>query len=197
MGQRTEEQLTTDIEQTRDDLSRNLDALNDRVNPSRVMERRKQATRGKLGSLKEKVMGSAHGAEHTMSSAGDSMAGSAQGAAHTVQQKAEGNPLAAGLIAFGAGALISSMLPASQKESEAAQRLVESAKEHGQPVIEQAKSAGQEMGQTLKEEAKAAGQEVKSSAKESADHVKQEGQSSTQHVKSDAQQMKDDTQQRM
>ena len=197
MGQRTEEQLTTDIEHTRDDLSRNLDALNDRVNPSRMMDRRKQAARGKWSSMRDKVMGSAHGAEHRMSSAGDSVTGSAQDMAQTVQQKTEGNPLAAGLIAFGAGALISSMLPASQKESEGAQRLVETAKEHGQPVMEQAKSVGQEMGQNLKEQAGQAAQEVKTSAQESADHVKQEGQSAAQTVKSDTQQMKDDTQQRM
>jgi ElaB/YqjD/DUF883 family membrane-anchored ribosome-binding protein len=183
MGQRTEEQLTTDIEHTREDLSRNLDALNDRVNPGRVLDRRKEAARNRLGSMKDKVMGSAQHAEHRMSSAGESMSGSARGAASTVQQKAEGNPLAAGLIAFGAGMLVSSMIPASQKESQAAQRLVESAKEHGQPVLDEAKSAGQQMGENLKEQASEAAQQVKDSAQESAQQVRQEGQSSAQHVK--------------
>lgn len=188
MGQRTEEQLTTDIEHTREDLSRNLDALNDRVNPGRMVDRRRQAARNKIGAMRNKVMGSAQGGGHRMSSMGDSVSGSAQDAAHTVQQKAEGNPLAAGLVAFGAGMLVSSMIPASKKESEAAQRLVEGAKEHGQPVLDEAKSAGQQMGQNLKEQAGQAAQEVKSSAQESAGHVKQEGQSSAQHVQDDAKQ---------
>ena len=201
MGQRTEEQLTTDIENTRDDLSRNLDALNDRVNPSRVMERRKEAARSKFGSLRDKVMGSAHDAKHSASStsssmgdkassAADSVTGTAHDAAQTVQQKAEGNPLAAGLMAFGAGVLISSIIPASEKESQAAQKLVETAKEHGQPIMDEAKAAGQEMGQNLKEEATQAAQEVKASAQDSAQNVKQEGQSSAATVK-------DDTKQRM
>ena len=87
MGQSTEE-LTTDIEHTRRDLSRDLDALHERVSPHQVMARRKQATRSKLHSMKEKVMGSAHDAKHsasaTGSSAADSVSGTAQQAVGTV-----------------------------------------------------------------------------------------------------------------
>jgi polyhydroxyalkanoate synthesis regulator phasin len=115
----------------------------------------------------------------------DSATSTAADAARSVQQRAEGNPLAAGLIAFGAGALIASLIPASEKESQAAQKLVETAKEQGQPIVEEAKSVGQEMGQELKDRAAEAGQEVKASAQESMEHVKQEGQSSAQDVKDD------------
>lgn len=194
MGQSTEEQLTADIEGTRDDLSRNLDALNEKVNPSRVIERRKEATRSKFRGVKDKVMGSTPSSstgEDLASKAGsakESVSGSAQGAVATLGDKAEGNPLAAGLIAFGAGWLVSSIIPASQKESEAAARVVEAAKEHGQPVIDEAKSAGQDVGANLKEKATEAEQEVASSAQDSADSVKQEGQSSAATVKDDAQQ---------
>jgi gas vesicle protein len=195
MGQVSEEQLTNDIEGTRQDLSRNLDALNDKVNPSRVIERRKEATRSRIVGMKDKVMGSAQSASSggtgvgdKMSGAKDSVAGSAQGAVQAVEQRTEGNPLAAGVIAFGAGWLISSILPASQKEADAAARLVETAKEHGQPVVDEAKSMGQDIGQNLKEKAADAAEEVKSSAQSSAENVKQEGQSSAQTVKDDAQQ---------
>lgn len=198
MGQRSEEQITTDIEGTRRDLSRDLDALNDRVSPHRMMERRKAATRSKLYSMKERVMGSAHQARHSASSVGGTMgdtassaAGSvtstAQSAAHTVEQRTEGNPLAAGLIAFGAGWLVSSLIPTSRAEEQAAQRVVDTAKEHGQPVMDEAKSVGQQVGQDLKEKATEAAQEVKSSAQESAQHVRDEGQTSAEHVKDDAQ----------
>ncbi len=195
MGQGTEEQMTTGIEETRQDLSRNLDALNDKVNPSRVLERRKEATRGRLHSMRDKVMGSTEsikpsggGINTRASGAKDSAAGSARGAVQTVEQKTEGNPLAAGLMAFGAGWLLSSLVPASQKEAEAAQRLVDAAKEHGQPVVDEARSVGQQMGQNLKGKASDAADQVKSSAQDSTQNVKQEGQSSAQTVKDDAQQ---------
>lgn len=198
MGERTEEQLTRDIEGTREDLSRNFDALNDKVSPSRVIERRKQAVRNRLGSMKDRIMGttddmrtSAQNAGGSVadraSSAVDSAASAAGDAAKTVQQRAEGNPMAAGLIAFGAGALISSLIPASEKESRAAQTLVETAKDKGQPLLDEAKSVGQEMGQELKDRAADATQEVKASAQESMEHVKQEGQSSARTVKDDTQ----------
>ncbi len=198
MGQSTEEQLTNDIEGTRDDLARNLDALSDKVSPSKVMERRKRALRERFGSMKNKVMGTADdmrsGAQSVGSNVADRTSGalgsaqsSAADAAKTVQQRAEGNPLAAGLIAFGAGALISSLLPASRAESRAAQTLVDTAKEQGQPVLEEAKSVGQEMGQEFKERAAEATQEVKASAQESMEHVKQEGQSSADTVREDVQ----------
>ena len=41
MGTSTEEQLSSDIANTRQDLSRNLDDLVDKVSPARVVERRK------------------------------------------------------------------------------------------------------------------------------------------------------------
>lgn len=190
MGQRSEEQLTTDIAGTREDLAQNLDALNYRVNPSHVMSRKKQAARGRFSSMKEKVMGSAHGVRDSASSTGSSMtdqvSGTASDAADTLQSKTEGNPLAAGVIAFGAGWLISSIMPASEREQQAAQKVVETAKEHGQPVMDEAKSVGQEMGDNLKQQASEAADEVKSSAQDSAQNVKQEGQSSADTVKTQA-----------
>lgn len=198
MGEGHEEQLTSDIADTREDLSRNLDALNEKVNPSKVMERRKHAVRTRFGAMKDKIMGSAqdmnsgsYEARGTMgeraSGAAESATGAAQDAARAVQQRAEGNPLAAGLIAFGAGMLISSVIPASKQEAQAAEKLVETAREQGQPVIDEARSIGQEMGEHLKAEAGQAADEVKSTAQESARHVKEEGQASGRTVKDDAQ----------
>lgn len=199
MGQGTEE-LThkeAQIEATRADLSRNIDELGDKVSPSRVIERRKEAARSRLGSLRDKVMGSASSARHSAASTGSSVTGgvssaastvgdSASSAVETMQQKAQGNPLAAGLMAFGAGMVISALLPASEKEQQVAQRAVDAAKEHGQPLTEEAKSVGQEMGQNLKESATEAAQEVKSSAQDSVETVKEEGRSSAQTVKQEA-----------
>src|SRR4051794_14847186 len=128
------------IEDTRRELSYDVDALNEKVNPARVMDRRVSAAKGRVTRMKEKVMGSASdttsSAQDHMSSMAGSMQETASGAAESVQnmassaasavqqapqqltRHAQGNPLAAGVIAFGVGWLISSLLPASEKETQ-------------------------------------------------------------------------------
>lgn len=204
MGQNTEELSTTpaDIEATRADLSRNIDELSDKVSPQRVVERRKEAARNSLSSVRSKIMGSADNAKSSAggvgsgvsSSASDAAAsvkGSAQSAVGTIESTTTGNPLVAGAVAFGAGMLIGSLLPASEKEQQAAGRLVDAAKEHGQPLIDEAKSVGQEIGQDLGNSASEAAEKVKSQAQDSAETVKGEGQSSAEEVKGQANQVKD------
>jgi gas vesicle protein len=206
MGQNTEGLSTTpaDIEATRSDLSRDIDELADKVSPARVVDRRKQAAKGRLDSVRTKVMGAmpSGGSGHSSSGAGLSGAASnatgsvsnaagsvsdaASGAVGTIGSKAQGNPLAAGVVAFGAGMLLSALLPASQKEAELAQRTVEAAKEHGQPLVDHAKSVGSDMASDLKDSASDSAEQVKASAQDSAQTVKQEGQSSAQTVKEDA-----------
>lgn len=200
MGTSTEEQLTHDIANTRQDLSRNLDDLVDKVSPGRVVERRKEAVRGRMRRMRDSVMGTAHDAAGSttsrLSGAGSAVSGTASGAAdavssgasdavHAVQSKTEGSPLAAGLIAFGAGALLAGLLPATQKEQQVAQHVVDTAKDSG--IVDEAKSVGQEVAGHLKEHAADAATEVKSAAQESAQHVKEEGRSSAETVRDDTQ----------
>jgi gas vesicle protein len=197
MGQDTEGLTTTpaDIDATRANLSRDIDELTDKVSPGRVVERRKEAAKGRIGSVRDKVMGSVPtsgsggsggGVGSKVSDAAGSVSDSAGGALDAVGSKAQGNPLAAGLVAFGAGMLISALIPASEKEAEVAQRAVDAAKEHGQPVVDEAKSVGQQMGQELKDSAVESAQQVKDTAAESVENVKQEGQSSARTVKDQA-----------
>jgi gas vesicle protein len=204
MGEGTEELSTkeAEIERTRMALSRDLDELGDKVSPQRVVERRTQAVKGRLGSVRERVMGAApslpgSGSGGTgpsvtdrvgdsVGGAKDALAGTAQSTVGTVQSRTTGNPLAAGLMAFGAGMVISALLPATEKEARLAQQAADAAKEHGQPLLDEAKSVGQEVGQNLKETAQQAAQEVRSTAQESVEHVKEEGQASAQTVKDQA-----------
>lgn len=193
MGTEPEELSTTqaDIEATRADLSRDIDELSDKVSPQRMMQRRRQAARGRLSSMKDKIMGSAStrggaaSAGNRVSDSATSAVGSvtetAQGAAGSIQGRTEGNPLAAGLIAFGAGMLISALVPASEKEARAAQRMVETAKDQG--VVDEATSVGKEMGQHFQESATEAAQEVKAAAQDSTQTVTREGRSSAETVK--------------
>jgi gas vesicle protein len=202
-----------DIEATRASLSRDIDELTDKVSPARVVDRRREAARGRLAGWKEKVMGAApdlgavrsrvpgagsgsgsgsagpgvgERASGVASSVSESVSGTASGAVDSLGSRAQGNPLAAGLVAFGAGMLISALIPASEKETRVAQQAVDAAKEHGQPLVEEAKSVGQQMGADLKDSATESVQQVKDTAQDSVQNVKSEGQSSAQTVKQEA-----------
>jgi ElaB/YqjD/DUF883 family membrane-anchored ribosome-binding protein len=182
VGQSTEE-LTRDIEQTRRNLSQDVDELSDKVSPGRIVQRRKEAATSKLRSVRESVMGSAQDSVQSMSSTGQSVGDTASGAVQTIEDRAQGNPLAAGLVAFGAGMVLGSLIPASRTEAQATRRTMHIAREQGQPVIDEAKAAGQELAQQLKQSAGEAAQEVKSSAQDSAQHVTEEAKASGEHVK--------------
>lgn len=191
MGTSTEE-LTMkerEIAQTRDSLSRDFDELTDKVSPRRVAQRRTEAARGKLVSVRDKMMGTASDAQQRATSATGSVGGSVSDTAHqavgTVQSRTEGNPIVAGAVAFGAGMLLASLLPASQKEAEAARHAVDTVKDSG--LVDEAKAAGQEVASNLQDSAMSAAEDLKSTVTDSAQHVKEEGQSSAETVKSEAQ----------
>jgi hypothetical protein len=135
---------------------------------------------GTASSTGSQVASAGSGLGDSASGAVGSVTDTAQGAMGTVQSRTQGNPLAAGMIAFGAGMLISALIPASDKEAQAAQRVVETAKDQG--LVDEVSSVGQEMGQNLKQAATEAAEEVKSTAQDSAQTVAQ-GQSSAQTVR--------------
>ena len=170
MGTSTEE-LSNDIAHTRQELTQDVDALQDKVSPAAIIERRKSAMRGRLAAAKDKVMGGVMGGGQDAAQGVSSATSSAGGA---IEERVEGSPLAAGLVAFGTGLVIAGLIPATKPEAQGAQRLKEAAQEHGQPVVDQARSAAQEVGDQLKEKASEAVDEVKASAQASAERVKEE-----------------------
>jgi gas vesicle protein len=204
------------IEDTRRELSYDVDALNEKVNPARVVDRRVTAAKGRMTGLKDKVMGTAHDTTHSAHGMASNAAGSVQGAASnaagTVQDAAssaagaiqgapdmairqtQGNPLAAGLIAFGVGWLVSSLLPATQKEQQLAQQAETAVRENKDALLAPAKEAAQEIGEQLKPAAQDAVESVKSTAQDAAATVKEEGQSAAQDVQGQAQQSKETVQ---
>ena len=212
MGQRAEE-LRQEIADTRDDLGVTLDAIGDRVSPGRMMDRRKERVRSRFSDVRERVMGSADTistrvGEMVPSSGGGmsgsgmteavtGMAGSARDALRDApqlgRQSAQGNPLLAGALAFGFGFLVASVLPKSDTEQEAANRMAENLQpmkdtltEVGQQVASVAKESAAQIAEQAKEEASEAAQQVKESASQAAEQVKSDAQSATQTVKEQA-----------
>ena len=196
------------IEDTRRELSYDVDALNEKVNPARVMDRRVTAAKGRITRVKEKVMGTAQDTTYHAQGVASNAAGSVQSAASTlrarcrarppalrtvqdaassaataVQQapdaivrQTQGNPLAAGLIAFGVGWLVSSLLPASEKEKQLAQQAETAIRENKDALLEPAKQAAQEIGDQLKPAAQQAMESVKATAQDAAATVERRGQ---------------------
>ena len=178
--------IRADIERTRSELSRDVNALGESVTPGHLARRGAEKVKGRAAGLKDTVFGSASDAGHSVGQGASGAASSVSGAAHDatqgVKRQARGNPLAAGAIALAAGWLVGSILPATQKE----QQLAETVKDKAEPVIEKAqetaKQVAQEGAEHLKEPAQQAVQSVKAQAQDSVETVKQEGQSAAQSV---------------
>jgi ElaB/YqjD/DUF883 family membrane-anchored ribosome-binding protein len=223
--------IRRDIDRTRGDMEDTIDAINDRVNPRRIRERRTNRLRRRWYSIRDSVMGSssdydeypsysysndrgsslrdrAGDARETIGSrAGDargtigSRAGDARDAMSAraeqarqamsdapdrVQRQTRGNPLTAGMIAFGVGALIGSALPDSEAERRAARAArdrvdVDSAKER---LTEHAR----EVQSGVQDKAREAAEDIKGSTRDAAQDVKDHAQHEGQRVKEDARQ---------
>jgi hypothetical protein len=139
------DEIRDGIEQTQRELSANVDALTAKLSPQRIVQDKVQRARTAMGSMKERVTGgaaqkaSANGgaavpaaaAESTVSAATgtvssakgtvSSATSSAVKTAGTVTAAArrgiQANPVAAVLIAFGAGWLIAALLPSPGRSS--------------------------------------------------------------------------------
>lgn len=207
------DKIRAEIEETRRDLSRNVDALSYEVQPSTMARRQGEKLTGALGGLKERVMGSAEDLKdrvlgndepdyRSYGSYGDSgdssrpigdlkdqasqrlsdAQGAVQGAPAAARRQTRGNPLGAGLVALGAGWLLGSLLPSSQREQEASLAL----KEKAQPLLQEAQDQLKASAETLRPHAEEAMETLKSAASDAAQNVKGEGQSVAGDLKGSA-----------
>ena len=105
------EKLGMDIASERRGLAESIEAIGDRVSPGRMVERRTNRVKDRISSVKDTVMGAApsmpsmpsmpHPGLHPGSSDGSSMP--SMPSMPDVSGTTRGNPLAAGLVAFGTG----------------------------------------------------------------------------------------------
>ena len=185
--------IRADIEQTRANLSRDVNALGEAVAPSTMARRQVDKVKDKAVGVKDRVMGSASDAGDSASHLAHGVSDSASGMVHAVGDKAgdakvaarrktQGNPMAAGLVALGAGWLLGSLMPATQKEKELAQ----TAKDKAEPALQEAQAVAKETADHLKEPAQRAATSVKETAQDAVSHVKSEAQVAAQDVRASA-----------
>jgi hypothetical protein len=167
----TTSQLTKQIEEQRSTLGYHLDELGDKVSPRRMTQRRKAAVRDRVTSIKDRVMGTANAGTDRASELTSEAVDAARHAPEAARQQVEGNPIAAGLLAFAAGLVVATVLPETPQEQQWARSI--------QPHLE---TAASEVGMAAQDSAAA----LEPKAREAAEHVKQQAQQSAENVKDDA-----------
>jgi Protein of unknown function (DUF3618) len=190
VGQSPEE-LRREIEQTRVGMSENLDAIGDRVSPGRIVERRRNRFRNSVYSVRERVMGVPSSVGSTLSErspsmpsvgVGDRVSGAGEAlrsAPETARSTAQGNPLLAGTVAFGAGFVAAAVFKGTEAEARAASTLQEKA----EPLKEEATSIAREVASSVQESGQQAAEQLKESATQSAEQVKQTAQAKAEETK--------------
>jgi hypothetical protein len=191
MGSRPEE-LRSEIEQTRDELTYDVDRLADHTVPSRVVGRKWEGVKGRARAAADTVMGARDTAQDKASDAGSkvhekatqagdkvqetarSAAGTVRDAPDTVARQTRGNPLAAGVIAFGVGLLAASLLPETKAEKRAGAAVAD----RSGGLVDKAREAGREIADDLGGTAREAAQQVKETARDAAGHTAEQAKES-------------------
>ena len=174
------DEIRANIEATRKDLGTNVDALADKVTPSKIVGRQTDKIKDAFGSARDHLMGAA-------SDVRDNTAGTLADVAGTAKTKVQGNPLAVGLVVFGAAWLVSSLLPASNAERAAAGRL----KDAAEPVVAELTESAKDAAHHLQAPASDALNAVKDAATTAAGNVKDDAASAAADLKDNASGAKD------
>jgi hypothetical protein len=183
------EEIQAEIEQTRSSLSENVDRLGDKVSPGKVVGRRVDKVKDSVSTVRDKVMGSSSdgggmqggmsSVKDTLGSASSNISDAASNAPQAMRRQTQGNPLAAGVIAFGVGWMLSSLAPATEKEKQVAAKVEDKATELAEPLKQQA----QEMATDMKEPLQQATEQLKSTASDAASQTADQAKSSMADVK--------------
>jgi cell division septum initiation protein DivIVA len=167
--------LRHEIETTQRTITADVDALTEKVTPGRIVRRRTDRVRQRMNNLREKVMGGASDMVGTATQQASTVAEAVSEAPQAIRRGTEGNPLAAGLVAFGLGWLAASLLPATKAEQQAAQQAKELVSEHSDQIGQ----ITEQMRDNLSEPAHQAVDAVKSTVQDAAQQV-------TEHVQDPA-----------
>ncbi|MEU7578912.1 DUF3618 domain-containing protein [Streptomyces sp. NPDC041068] len=171
----TPDELRQDADTTRAHLAQTADRLAEKVSPQRVVRRRSRAARQRLGTVKDRVMGTAgtgrdrlSARTHETAAASERLGQQVREAPEAIRSQARGTPLAAGLVAFGTGVLLGGLFPASEAEERAGQRLRERSEELAGPVKETVREAAEGVKEEMREPVREAAESVKGTAQDAA-----------------------------
>lgn len=175
------DEMRARIETQRNELTRTVDQIGNRVSPSHIVARRQDRMRRRITDWRDLVFGNdesdyrpsaedryrfpagrdaSSGMQDRVGEAASHSAAAVKEAPTAVRRRTRGNPMAAGAVALGAGWLIGSLLPESRSERRSVQRL--------QPHLAEAAAEA-------RDEARGLADDLREPAREAADHVKDAG----------------------
>lgn len=174
-------QLRQEIDETRQHMTMTVDAIEDRVTPGRIIERRRNRMRAGLESARDRLMGVPEHLRDRAAGTGAGVRDEAGAVAHGIEHQTENNPFAAGFLAFGVGMLAATLLPPTPverevggKAREAAESLKEPVQEAVHDLAESAKEHGSEAIGSIQEAGGAAAGSVRDTAREKAADTREE-----------------------
>jgi uncharacterized protein DUF3618 len=143
----TADQLEADIAHTREDMSATLDGIGDQVSPKQVVTVGRRRFGRWMQSARDGIMGSVPDGE---GQTGEGLEELGDGAGQSSQESgavagSQGNPIAAGLIAFGVGLLAGSLLRPTKVEQKGLSAIADKA----EPAIGAAIQAASELSHGL------------------------------------------------
>ncbi len=189
------------------DVAERVEEVRERMSPVRVLQRRTESVRSGIRNVQESLMGgnddvaggnqleqgrpprrtgTGRGPSQRVADQAGDLSGAvgerARRAPANLRDKAVERPFVAGLVAFGGGVLLASLLAPSDSERKVAQRLEEKA----QPVKDQALQAGRSVADEVGQAAQESTEQVRRRASDAATEVKRQAKASTQQAKDEA-----------
>lgn len=169
------EQIQREIEATRENLRTDVDRFTEKVSPTQVVNRRVDRVKGGASAVRERVMGTLPEPNQIREGA-SSLGETAASTPDMVRRQAQGSPLAAGVVAFGIGMILSALVPASEQERELAQGAEDKLRAPAQ------EKAG-EIASDLREPAQQAVEQVRQAAGEAASDTADQARSGVSDVR--------------
>lgn len=137
--------------------------------------------RGTMQQARGQASGMAHEAQERASGMAHEMSEQAHRAPETMRRQTQGNPIALGIMAFGAGLLAGTILPESRRERDLARR----AQPQMQRAVEEGRHAAEEVVMDLREPAEESMEQVKETAATEAQAFKAEATEEAKRTRSD------------
>lgn len=116
--------------------------------------------RSRVGEARDRASDAAHQVSDRASGMAHGISDRAQHAPEAMRRQTQGNPMALGMVAFGAGLLLATMLPESRREKQLAQQVEPGMRR----VVDEAGGAAGEVAADLREEAQHAAEQLKETA---------------------------------
>jgi hypothetical protein len=148
-----------------------------------MAQRRWDAVKGGAHSVRDRVMGASAEAKESVSDRASDVASAVREMPQAVTRQAQGSPIGAGLVAFGAGLVAAAVIPGTRQERRLGAQVAERAGEAMEPVRTLASDLGEDVKSSASQAASEVGQAAKDAAADTAEQATQSARSAKEKIK--------------